>query len=248
MPVTTGRLIPLASGEGAWNMSVDQALMESTDRNQVPILRFYSWSEPTLSLGYFQKLAERGQHLPSVHTTCVRRSTGGGAIMHHHELTYSLCVPTNPNDSGARLELYQIVHRAISESIQQFGVRAEAFRNDPSWNAYPESFLCFQRRTDEDIVVSGYKVVGSAQRRTKNAILQHGSILLSASDFAPELPGLCDLGMKGSGEGFLGEVRRRISAMFGNHWEESELTDQELQAADRIKSTRYAESAWLERR
>ena len=85
------RLIIDSAGDGIWNMSVDEALLQSAAHESfVPTLRFYQWDKPTLSLGYFQQYEERSQHTSSNQCPVVRRSTGGGAILHHHELPIAL--------------------------------------------------------------------------------------------------------------------------------------------------------------
>ena len=80
---------------GVWNMAVDHALLETANATGLISLRFYAWSQPTLSLGYFQSRSHRQQHSASLACPLVRRSTGGGAIVHDQEITYSLCVPSN---------------------------------------------------------------------------------------------------------------------------------------------------------
>src|SRR5688500_20216584 len=93
----TSRLLLDVPAPGAWNMAVDEALLESAALENRCTLRFYRWSEPTLSLGYFQRYEDRRQHAASLSCACVRRASGGGAILHDHELTYSLAVPpTHP--------------------------------------------------------------------------------------------------------------------------------------------------------
>jgi lipoate-protein ligase A len=248
-----GRLIPLASGSGAWNMSVDQALLEAVDRTPVPVLRFYQWSTPTLSLGYFQKLADRNHHLGSRDAQCLRRSTGGGAIMHHHDLTYSLSLPARPSDSGARLGLYRAAHDAFITALADVAVRAFAFRDDPRCSGHEEAFLCFQRRTDEDLVVNGYKVLGSAQRRSRMAILQHGSLLLKASPLAPELPGILDLSSQDlTAQQLVSAVIARcvqeLESALQIRFAASPLTSSEETRSKQIATDRFAAAKWHRRR
>jgi lipoate-protein ligase A len=119
--------------------------------------------------------------------------TGGGAIVHDHELTYSIIIPQTNRSHGADSPLYQSVHQAIISALQTVGISATRFGNASTHTGSHEPFLCFQRRTREDLVVSGYKVLGSAQRRGGLGILQHGSLLLASSAAAPELPGLWNL-------------------------------------------------------
>lgn len=185
-----GRLLvdpPLA---GPANMARDEALLQAcAGERSLPTLRFYAWAPATISLGYFQDYAEyEGLEGPAGELTVVRRTTGGGAILHDLEVTYSLVMPIDhPRVHGKPNELYRVAHRAIIEAI---GAPARMLsegggRCDESSHRGP--FFCFARRHDLDIVVpdangpGGFaKIAGSAQRRTTQAILQHGSIILDS--------------------------------------------------------------------
>ena len=101
---------------GAWQMAVDEALLESAAERGVPTLRFYQWSEPTLSLGYFQHHADRLAHPDSRACPLVRRATGGGAIVHDVELTYSLALPGTHSFARESFALYGRVHQAIARA------------------------------------------------------------------------------------------------------------------------------------
>lgn len=191
-----GRLLHDAPIDGPTNMAVDQALLQHVRNGGEATLRFYGWQPATLSLGYFQNLSDRTAHPESESMPVVRRSTGGGAIVHDRELTYSLTLAIKDRTSPAALSIYRQVHNAIRLALKNFGVTATPFRELPQRSiATPsvEPFLCFQRRTEEDLIVNGYKVVGSAQRRLDRALLQHGSILLRSSPLAPQLPGIFEL-------------------------------------------------------
>lgn len=187
---------------GSWNMAVDQALLEWVDEHSQPVLRWYQWAPATLSLGYFQRWSDRETHLSSRELTMVRRASGGGAIVHHLELTYSLVLPTQSRWSAAHRELYDQVHQSVIDEWQNWGVRSELYCHpeagesgdspaDQKSEASP--FLCFQRRAAGDLLLNGHKVGGSAQRRGRRSLLQHGSLLLAQSPFAPELPGVLEL-------------------------------------------------------
>lgn len=189
---------------GGWNMAIDQALLETANQTGQITLRFYSWSEPTLSLGYFQSHSDRGQHPISSTCPLVRRRTGGGAILHDREITYSLCIPSAHRWSQKNSQLYEMMHRQIIQLLANHGVASRLYEAETSRNrnTSPEAtrpfidnrgFLCFQRRSPGDVILDEFKIVGSAQRRIKNALLQHGSILQSRSEWAPELPGINDL-------------------------------------------------------
>ena len=262
------------TSHAARNMATDQALHESVDDSLVPCLRFYRWRQPTLSLGYFQKLADRQSHLQSKDAVCVRRASGGGAILHHHELTYSIAVPSqhrlpvtaeasskSPDASGrgdaagANLQLYANVHAAIAAALTDFGVRAVPFRKLKAGIAKknqasgPDPFLCFQRRTDEDLIVSGYKVLGSAQRRGKRSLLQHGSLLLQVSGLAPQLPGLIDLGAKFAGYKDLSDaLAQQISRAVGIDWRPDQMAQHESDRVAEITQQRFGCQDWIDRR
>ena len=174
---------------GVWNMSFDEALL----RRAKPICRFYRWDVPTVSLGYFQQ-PERSP------LTCstVRRTTGGGAIVHDNELTYSIVFPAQSKQFEWGPDLYGIVHQSLISVLRSIGVEAKTALDDPPAREKDKPFLCFERRSRYDIVLADktgkeYKVTGSAQRRTHEAVLQHGSILLDRSSTWTELPGINDL-------------------------------------------------------
>ena len=174
-------------------MAVDEVLLDAAAATGNASLRFYRWSEPTLSLGYFQNYADRESHAASRKCSAVRRASGGGAILHDRELTYSLAVPMAQRTAKTATALYDSVHGALIAALALWRVRAERCCNAPAREPGEQPFLCFQRRTQGDVVLDGVKICGSAQRRRGGAILQHGSLLLHASKAAPELPGLADV-------------------------------------------------------
>ena len=191
-PLPATRLITdPAPRSGAWQMAVDQWMLEQVVAGGRPMLRWYRWSEPTVSLGHFQaslppEVAERFQGL-----AVVRRLSGGGAILHHHELTYAVALPAGHPWADEPRQLYDRVHAAIVDVLQHHELPVT-----PRGEAQPGlggAFLCFSRGDSFDLVWQGHKVLGSAQRRRKGAVLQHGSLLLTRSPHAPEFPGLTDL-------------------------------------------------------
>jgi lipoate-protein ligase A len=208
------RVFAYESADGPSNMARDEAMLDAVAADpSCALLRTYGWSEPTLSLGYFQPvaLAEaeprwRGQPL-------VRRPTGGGAIWHHHELTYALVLPAAHPLARPSSALYHRVHATLARLLQAHGVDVRRRGPDPlplplgegarrageGQRATERSglrqrpFLCFADRDPEDLVFHGIKLVGSAQRRRSGATLQHGSMLLKSSPLTPELAGLRDV-------------------------------------------------------
>lgn len=176
---------------GEWNMAVDEVLLEAAISTDVATLRWYRWNEPTVSLGYFQKTDELASDGVLSALPRVRRLSGGGAIVHDDELTYCLALPASQNLIHQPHELYDIVHKAIVDKLRHFGYPA-TIRGQDGKRA-DEPLLCFQRRNAHDITLNGKKILGSAQRRRRGAIMQHGSLILRASPVAPQVPGLADL-------------------------------------------------------
>ena len=107
-------------------MAVDEMLLERAQEQAAACLRFYGWSEPTLSLGYFQTYADRQEHPPSLPCAAVRRLTGGGAIVHDAELTYSIVLPGTHPLAAHRDELYQAVHGCLIEALERLGITARS--------------------------------------------------------------------------------------------------------------------------
>jgi len=245
-----GRVIVSPPGDGALNMAIDDALLAEATNGFGPTLRFYRWQEPTLSLGYFQSIADRAQHSTSKHLAVVRRASGGGAIIHDRELTYSLVLPT-PDKSirGAAPDVYRAVHNAFIECLDDYGISAQRFGGTGRTFPFGEPFLCFQRRTSDDLVVSGYKVLGSAQRRGPAGLLQHGSLLLWASPMAPELPGIFNLASRNIElDSLIDGLTTKLAAACGVTWSAGELTSGEMSSASRSLGGKFSSLEWTFKR
>jgi len=164
-------------------MARDEAILTLVGKGESPpTIRFYRWNEPTISLGYFQEYADYERLAPPAgELAVVRRQTGGGAILHDLELTYSVALPLNHElVAGGRCNfLYEHVHAAFSAVLARHGVpiqRGCADKGDAASHRGP--FFCFERHSCFDVLVEGRKLIGSAQRRTSGAVLQHGSLVL----------------------------------------------------------------------
>jgi len=282
---STMRLIIDAPATGSWNMAVDQAVLETADETGQPTLRFYQWSEPTLSLGYFQSVHDRGQHPASQRCPLVRRASGGGAIVHDREITYSLCLPSINRWSEANEAVYALVHQAVVEILAEQKITAHRFvenagadetapwhrleenslvRQDSEQSQQPISlprrsirppkpFLCFQRHHPGDVLIGENKLLGSAQRRRRNAMLQHGSLLWQRSPFAPELPGLTDLAFdlalsSTSSTDLIGLLASRIESVLKCEATVGTLSSEEFAAAEVIEQTQFGNADWTNRR
>ncbi|MBM3971431.1 MAG: lipoate--protein ligase family protein [Planctomycetes bacterium] len=176
---------------GVWNMAVDEALLEESLRSEVVFLRFYRWSEPTVSFGYFQSDEDLRHHPRLSKLPRVRRLSGGGAILHHHEQTYSCSLPPTHRLAQQPYQLYVEIHASFVAFLAEWGVQVTVRGSTSAPRKEP--FLCFLREAGPDLVVRGHKILGSAQRRRRGAVLQHGSFLLRASEYTPNLFGLCEL-------------------------------------------------------
>jgi lipoate-protein ligase A len=174
----TWRVITTWGADPAFNMGLDEALTSSHDAP--PTLRFYTWKPGTLSLGYFQKLADVPGHAGA--QAIVRRITGGGAIHHVEELTFSISASaSHPVYAGPLAESYRRVHDALCAALSCFGVEPRLRGDRPLVSDRAGTGMCFHHSTPLDIAWNERKGVGSAQRRTKGRVLHHGSIKLGTS-------------------------------------------------------------------
>jgi len=174
--VTRWRLLDTGAHDGAWNMACDVALMERARRTGEAVFRTYTWTRPTLSFGRHE--AARRQYDAAVIAAngvdLVRRPTGGRALLHHHEVTYSITAPIRPGESLAAS--VRAFNRLLLRALQSLGVDAVEAREPRALR--PEGAACFAVPAAGELTLHGRKLVGSAQVRQDGALLQHGSILL----------------------------------------------------------------------
>jgi lipoate-protein ligase A len=180
-PVARWRLIvDTEARTGAENMALDEAIMDAVaDGDTPPTLRFYQWTPPCLSLGKRQMLD--GVDLAACRADgvdVVRRATGGWAILHTDELTYSVALrPDNPRVSGAILDTYRTLSHGLIAGLRLLGAEAEMNPVIPG-GAQNTSAACFEVPSAYEITVGGRKLIGSAQTRPAGRVLQHGSLPL----------------------------------------------------------------------
>jgi len=178
-PLTTWRLILSDPMTGAQNMAIDSAILAAVECGEAPpTLRLYSWDPPCLSLGYSQAISE--VDLPQLSANgwdLVRRPTGGRAILHTDELTYAVIGPkSDPRLAGKLMDSYQNISRALFEALSQLGLPVKVHTGkNPEAHHQP---VCFENPSDFEITANGKKIIGSAQARKKNGLLQHGSLPL----------------------------------------------------------------------
>jgi lipoate-protein ligase A len=241
------RLLPFAAASGPLNMARDEALLHAADRG-VASLRFYTWDEPTLSLGYFQPAADRLTDPALSQMAWVRRATGGAAIVHDppHEITYSLALPAG-EDWQPRGEAWICrLHHVVRDVLNDLGVPARAVVCGEEKKLGP--VLCFRHHTAGDLVVGEHKVAGSAQRKWKGALLQHGSLLFRRSPLVESVPGVFDLcGVKLT-HAVREPILTALAAETGWTLESGDWSAEELADADRLAADKFAAAEWNEKR
>ena len=176
----TWRILITPPARGAWNMAVDEAILETAGRGQsLPTLRLYDWAPACLSLGYAQSYHDVDVALLKAHGwDVVRRATGGRAILHVDELTYSITAPADePRVAGSVLESYYRLAGALIIAVRALGLPVEMEENTvPASTA--KGPVCFEVPSAYEIVVAGKKLIGSAQARKREGVLQHGTFPL----------------------------------------------------------------------
>jgi len=202
----------------ALNMAIDEALLEAARQ---PVLRFYGWSRPSLSFGYFGKFAEVAAEMKQ--RDIVRRWTGGGIVRHGEDLTYSLATPaTDATSSQGPPAIYAALHGAICEALQAEGHEAEL-----NARAAPKiSDACFANPVRNDVMLRGRKIAGAAQRRTRGGFLHQGSI---------QLPNLS------------AAFRERFASRLAAQIERAELAPAVLERAGQLADEKYGTNDWLRR-
>jgi lipoyl(octanoyl) transferase len=172
----------LQAASGALNMAVDQALLESVQEGSRPALRLYLWQPACLSFGRNQ--LARGLYDPAraraAGIEIVRRPTGGLAVLHDQELTYSVAAPLRL--FGGPRAAYAAINRALVDGLRTLGVPAALAPTGPRREPFAAAAEpCFYAAATGEVVAHGHKLVGSAQRAERGTLLQHGSILLDGT-------------------------------------------------------------------
>ena len=243
MSVHPWRLLLDGPASGAWNMGVDEVLLLSAGERGWASLRFYRWRRPCLSLGYAQACeAALRTACARVGLEVVRRATGGRAVLHGGDLTYTLAAPPEALPDGLRATC-ELVAGALVAGLRALGVDAE--RSDAR-RAHSEAFDCFQVPGLDELCAGGRKLVGSAQRRTRRGVLQHGSIRLRPDPAALRLaagldPGaatsLSELGCRASPQAVQAALCEAFAAVLGGRLEPGTLSTAEVRAAQRLART-----------
>ncbi|WP_025026221.1 lipoate--protein ligase family protein [Caldalkalibacillus mannanilyticus] len=185
----TWRFIDSLTLDPATNMAIDEALLLLHSQGKTPpTLRFYGWNPATLSIGYFQKVEKEVdfEALKRYGLGFVRRATGGRAVLHDQELTYSFVVAeSHPLMPRSVTEAYRVISEGLLHGFKALGLDAYFSMPNEEQKARlkdAKSAVCFDTPSWYELVVEGKKVAGSAQTRQKGVVLQHGSILLDLDE------------------------------------------------------------------
>jgi lipoate-protein ligase A len=223
-------------------MAADETLLEAAASGTASF-RLYGWSQPTLSLGYFQASAASRAYPRLSELAWVRRPSGGAALVHHLEATYALTLPAGPPWQKRGESWLRRMHAILTDALGSLGVSARAC-GDHEEKRLGE-LLCFLHHTPGDLLIDDAKIVGSAQRKQRGALMQHGGILLAASPWTPHLRGIRELaGVSLSVESLSAAVVEELAKQ--TRWEliASEWTPRELERIDALAAGKYSLPAW----
>jgi lipoate---protein ligase len=226
------RLLETGYNPAAFNMAIDEALIESTA--EAPVLRIYGWRPAAVSIGYFQSIKDEVdlEKCREIGVDAVRRLTGGGAVLHEFELTYSFITKQYPHNI---MESYRWICEAIVMTINRLGFDA--------------SFVPLN-----DIVVNGKKVSGSAQTRRKGVLLQHGTLLLGVD--IDKMFSILKVPSEKVRDKIIKDVKERVTSIAGTTFDEMASSlktsfatkfDAEL-VSERLSSEEVNRAKWLAER
>jgi len=262
---------PPASAE--YNMALDEAFLFSTSQFlSPPTLRLYSWHPPAISIGYAQKINDVDPSaLAKNQWGLVRRPTGGKAILHIDELTYSITAPLNdPIMAGSLLESYRRISAALQKSLEFLGISTSADHQYSNESGQKNiDAVCFKTPSNYEITWKGKKLIGSAQARKAGGVLQHGSLPLfgdlaritkvlnyaSQNDRDTAAQQTLDRAVtleEAAGHPITWEqvseaLIAGFSSQFGIQLMLDEPTQNELAEAEKLVQTKYASSSWTNR-
>lgn len=240
-------------------MAVDDYIFRSLREEPKTYLRFYMWEKPTVSLGYSQNIEKvvDVEYCQTHGIDIVRRMTGGKLVLHHNEVTYSLCSSDVETFTTSLSESYRLISQSLVKGLERMGLKASLA------NAPPDSYVrgnlpCFSYPARNEIEVDGRKIIGSAQKRVKAKFIQHGSIplrkeegFLESVSFLKNNKGKVRmisisqaLRRNVSFEWTVRHMTDGISEFFGIKLRPCVFDDEEKKAIFRIQKERYANNDW----
>ncbi|MBN1916863.1 MAG: lipoate--protein ligase family protein [Verrucomicrobia bacterium] len=261
------RLIVDDKRDAAWNMAFDEATLEYAAGADAATLRFFDWDHPAITIGYaidapasldLDEAERRG-------VPVIRRTTGGGMVLHGWDLTYAITFPhqamrprNEHGDNEGLIETYRTINRAFAAGLERFGVRSD-LRAQPGPGG-PPAGACFARPTRYDLVVDGKKLIGNAQRRRGQWLLNHGSMPLDMG-YRVLLPLLRDEAERAafaeksvtldtlidalpSRATLIESIAAAFADLLGMAIEPGTATDEELARAEALAAAKYRTRDW----
>jgi lipoate-protein ligase A len=258
------RFIDSGRCDAAFNMALDEALVTSVRQHaSPPVLRFYGWSTPSVTLGRFQNISDiDSAFCCGQGVKVVRRPTGGRAVLHGEGLTYSFSAGTAfPQFSKGLLTSYRSISEAFCLAFRSLGLAVEAKNSREKRAVLTKSPLCFSSGSYAELMVSGTKIAGAAQRRWPDAFLQQGSLPFrqnretekkifksapaesdsSVSGLKDFFPDLDEAGLKKA-------LGQSFEALFGVRFEVSEPAPAETEQALLLLERKYLQDSWTYQR
>jgi lipoyl(octanoyl) transferase len=267
------RLLYTPPSTGVWNMAVDESILEHIHRGKSqPTLRLYAWNPPCLSLGHAQPFTDVDmERVKARGWDVVRRLTGGRAILHTDELTYSVTASADePNLAGSVLESYNRLAQALMYAMRELDLPVEIKEETGHANNVTDTNpVCFEVPSTYEITVDGKKLIGSAQARKKEGVLQHGTLPLTG-----DLTRICQAlvfkdktarenaakrllarattvesisGLETTWETAAQAFVHGFETQLGIHFQRGEMSKSESERAEELVREKYAHSSWTER-
>lgn len=263
------RFIDSGTCSAAYNMAIDEAIATSVRKDKSPpTLRLYGWNMSSVSIGCFQKISDIDiEYCIENHVPIVRRSTGGRAILHNHELTYSFSAKTTQGlFSKGLIDSYIKITTALGSALLKIGLSPELKllreTRNPSATRYSRSPLCFQSASFGEITINNKKVVGSAQKRWTDSLLQQGSIpftidkdelvrifrLESTQEVKEAIMGLKDLFPDLNTNDLKNAIRISFEETFDTRLISSSPSREEVSPAQELEAQKYLSYQWTFKR
>jgi lipoate-protein ligase A len=269
--MNTWRLLITPAASGAWNMAVDETILQSIGLGEcLPTLRLYAWDPACLSLGHAQPFTDvDSARFEARGWDVVRRATGGRAILHTDELTYSVIGSVeDPVLAGSVLESYNRLAQGLLLAVKELGLPVQIKEGKTNDNTIPNP-ICFEVPSTYEITVAGKKLIGSAQARKKEGVLQHGSLPLTGdltricqalvfeNESARETASQRLLARATTVESALGRALswdtaaqafiHAFEVQLGLCFERGKLSESESRRAEELVREKYAHPSWTER-
>jgi len=252
------RFIDTGTCRATYNMALDEAIATEVKKgNSLPTLRIYGWDRPSVSIGYSQKIHDINRdYCAEKDIPIVRRPTGGRAILHDHEITYSFSVKTDAGVfSKGLLDSYKKISKAFGLALLKIGLASELKLRRESHRS--RSPFCFQSASYGEITINSRKVIGSAQKRWPGGLLQQGSIpfiidedeiakvfRLKSSEIGEKFTGLKKILSDLNTESFKNAIRVSFEETFSIRLVPSPSSYEEVSLAKELEVKKYLSSQW----